>query len=385
MEKWIKQHQKDVSSQSSVLLFVFDNCNFHLNVTKRTSDHKSSYLNLINRFIVEIFETVEITAKTLWNNVDRKTFGEWLSSTNDESLEWMNTNWNLFDSRPANRPLKFLYAAANHICSFLNKSDIIILPLIFDRETLSYVDVRGIVDEFAQIYILPTERVFAFVAGDQQVWIKLFKLRLNFPTEYHWMIPVPGGWHWTWHILKGIYRMYYDTIFLPISQILGFKHLDKNANNFHYTEDFLEVVTIGIYNWIVNCIKKIPGRKPSIADWLHSRKGNRRAYELAYACLHYFIPYWVCRSAIKWNQADKMEEWWRYWIHLFIAAGKNHYSLLSIRFLWILRSVDVEVKELYDKYCTLSFSGDLGTGIPADGVVELVSKSNIMHNMLETT
>lgn len=68
-----------------------------------------------------------------------------------------------------------------------------------------------------------------------------------------------------------------------------------------------------------------------------------------------------------------METWWRYWIHLFHATGKKHYTLLSIRFLWILRAMTPEVREIYEKYNIFSFSGDDGTGIPADRVVELVS------------
>ena len=45
----------------------------------------------------------------------------------------------------------------------------------------------------------------------------------------------------------------------------------------------------------------------SFTDWLHSIKPNRNAYKLAYACINYFIPYWVTRSALKWNKVDDMK------------------------------------------------------------------------------
>ena len=54
VEKWVKQHTKELKSTETVLWFVFDNCNFHLNATNRTHNHKSSYLNIITQFIVEI-------------------------------------------------------------------------------------------------------------------------------------------------------------------------------------------------------------------------------------------------------------------------------------------------------------------------------------------
>lgn len=58
---------------------------------------------------------------------------------------------------------------------------------------------------------------------------------------------------------------------------------------------------------------------------------------------------------------------------MFHATGKVHYTLLSIRFLWILHAMAPEVRKMYDKYNIFSFSGEEGTGIAADGMVELVS------------
>ncbi len=157
-----------------------------------------------------------------------------------------------------------------------------------------------------------------------------------------------------------------------MDKALSYKSLDIEADNFHYAKDFLEIVTIAIAKWITNCVGR-SATQDSITNWLSSIKNNRVRYELAYACIHYFIPYWEIRSAIKWNKVEEMETWWRYWIHLFHATRKKHYTLLSIRFLWILRAMAPEVREVYEKYNIFSFSGDEGTGIPADEVVELVS------------
>jgi len=94
---------------------------------------------------------------------------------------------------------------------------------------------------------------------------------------------------------------------------------------------------------------------------------------MVYACYYYFIPYWITRSALKWNKVDDMKGMWRWWIHLFIATGKKNYVVLSLRFLWIMESLNSDVKAIYDKYKVFSFSGEPGTGIAWDGVVELVS------------
>ena len=194
------------------------------------------------------------------------------------------------------------------------------------------------------------------------------------PVKYNWMIPVPGEWHWTWHIIKGIYRMFYTTVLKPFSVILGFSSLDDEAVNFHYAEDFLEMVTIAIQKWIDSCLQNYSRHNNNftITEWLHSIRRNKPAYELAYACIHYFIPYWETRAAIKANCAQDMDVWWRYWIHLFMATGKTNYSVMSIRFLWELKALHPTVRELYDQYRVVSLSGEKNSGIALDHMNEMV-------------
>ena len=136
------------------------------------------------------------------------------------------------------------------------------------------------------------------------------------------------------------------------------------------------MVTITVHNWITSCTQGFSG---TVIDWLHSIKHNRHAYELAYACIHYFIPYWCTRAALKWNTMEDLQVWWRYWTHLFIATGKYNYSIMSIRYLWMLWALHPQVKALYDQHHVLSFSGEAGTGIPYDGVAEIVCTSSSAH------
>src|ERR1700761_6329806 len=112
------------------------------------------------------------------------------------------------------------------------------------------------------------------------------------------MIPVPGEWHWTWHIIKGIFVLYYDSILLPCAKAMGYSTLDREAKNFHYAEDLLQIVTIGILGWIESCLPKLPAGF-NVIDWMHNLKQNKPLYEMVYACYYYFVPYWVTRAAIK--------------------------------------------------------------------------------------
>lgn len=281
------------------------------------SGHRTKYLHIINRFIAETPYAPPIQKKNLWLDVDRIQFGNWLQPSNDEVIASANDNWEIFTSRKDNTVLKDLFLDTEHN---VEKSNITFLKPLFHRQTLTYEDVQHSVEIFYYKYIEPHNRQYAIVSGDQQVWIKLWLLHLKDPQKYHWLIPVPGEWHWTWHILKAIFKMYYSSMLLPLSKVLRFSSLDPEAKNFHYAEDFLEMVTIAVQKWIQSSLAAHPDK--TVMQWLHElHSKNRNAYELAYACIHYFIPYWITCSSIKWNKMSEMEKWWRYWIHLFIATG----------------------------------------------------------------
>lgn len=163
--------------------------------------------------------------------------------------------------------------------------------------------------------------------------------------------------------------MYYKSILLPFSKIIGFRNLDPKADNFHYAEDLLEMVTIAIFNWMKRCIDET---MLTPMEWLESIVPNKIAHELAYSCLNYFIPYMVLRSALKWNKFEDMEDWWRWFLHLFMATKKHNYALMSLRVCMIYKALNKDAKAAINVYRVLSFTGEPGTGIPMDGVCEMV-------------
>ena len=142
--------------------------------------------------------------------------------------------------------------------------------------------------------------------------------------------------------------MYGSYILLLLSQYLGFKTLDLEAGVFHYAEDFLQIVTIAVLEWIKKCVTF--RQDMDITDWLNSLHPNENAYELAYACIYYFIPYWIFRGIVKYNIYLEVEDIWRHFIHLFIATNKSHYALLFMCFLWILKSLHPDIRKVYDDF-----------------------------------
>jgi hypothetical protein len=376
IKKYMNANVKFITSLVSVLAFVLDNCDYRIHVTHVRTENRTEVLNTINQFVMELpCLPIAVAARDIWMRFSDADFSKWIAATATESETFSSASWNLFLERPHTIPLRFMYRDTQ---STTAKSAVFILPPLFNLQTLTYEDIEIVVQQFYDKYMGGSSRTFAFVSGDQQVWIKLWYLRMRQPVKYIWMIPVPGEWHWTWHILQGIFGHYTDSILLPFAKLLGFSVVDKKAKVFHYAEDLLEMVTIGVSKWVEGSMQRFQALDPeadsfNVIDWMHHIKNkNRNVYELVYACYYYFVPYWRTRSTIKWNKHEDMKQLWRWWIHLFIATRKTNYVAMSLRYLWIMEAMHPEIKALYNQFRVMSFSGEDGTGMPWDCYMELV-------------
>lgn len=368
IEKWVKLNSEITVSDSCALFFSFDNCDFKKHVTHVRKEHRTLMLHIITQYLLQVPVDFEIPSLDIWNDVDRLEFGHWVQSHNDAAISFAESSWKSITLQHNVMPLKFEPFRGN---SKVFRADLKILKPLLNCSTLKYEDIERVVSEFFRKFMHGTARTFAFISGDQQVWIKLWYLRTRQPDKYRWLVPIPGEWHWQWHILKGIYKVFGSTILLPLSRTLGYRELDLEAKNFHYAEDFLEIVTIGILNFALPLLEKRSNL--TVQQWLHTLKPHSNLYEVIYACFYYFVPYWCTRRMIRYNDHENLEEHWRYWVHLFLATNKRNYSILSIRFLWILKSLNPNVRNLFNLSRVFSFTGKEGTGIALDGLNELVS------------
>ena len=254
--------------------------------------------------------------------------------------------------------------------SYSKKSSFVILKPVLDCNVSTYADVARVLDLFWEQHIATSERTFSFVSVDQACFARVWGLKKQFPTKYSWAIPVPGEWHWCWHILQGIYKIWGTSMFLPLSRVLNYSTFDVSARNFHYAEDFLQMVSLALMRIVSELMLFHATQSPT--ELLTMYAANSHVFELIHLFIYYICPYWVTRGAVKSGNAQIINDMWKYWLHLFIATGKRNYTQLTIRFTWCLQSLHPEIVELYNSNRVFSFSGNDHTGIPYDGVNELV-------------
>ena len=254
----------------NVLVLVFDNCSYPVKVTHVRTENRGKFHHVINSYIAVLPHVCNIAARSVWKRINDADFKNWMIASSNISKEFSEQCWAHFRSRPKDVPNQFLFQGTP---SRAPKVDMYIQEPMENLQTLQYKDIILVIDEFYRKHIQQTVCNFAFVSGDQQTWIKLMILRQKNQNKYNWIIPIPGEWHWTWHIIKGIFRMFYDSILHPFAKVLGFKSLDKKADNFHYAEDLLEMVTLSVFKWMEKAMENIPTGQ-FIVEWMHTIKDH---------------------------------------------------------------------------------------------------------------
>ena len=85
IKNWMKSNTKEVESDSSTLLYSFDNCAIHLHKTHTRSTNHSKFMHLISHFVLEDPEFVDVVSGNIWNPPVHKDFGNWLQNSNYNS------------------------------------------------------------------------------------------------------------------------------------------------------------------------------------------------------------------------------------------------------------------------------------------------------------
>ena len=377
VQNWIKDQQVQPISDENVVLFSFDNCDFYRHVTNVRLNNRSIMIHTCTQYIVEFECGYDVSVNNIWFPVAKNNFIDFLHCDFD------------FANSTANNSFKAVRAVSNHSWlkiaaiegeSHLHQLKFVILDPLIPCNTATYIDCERVLMNFWNNHMATTERVFAFVSVDQACFSRVWGLKKRFPRKFSWVIPVPGEWHWSWHILQAIFKVWGAYMLLPLSRILNYSNLDLSARNFHYAEDFLQLVTIALVQ-IASEIMRFHAITTA-TDVLTLYEANSHVYKLLYMLFYYLCPYWVTRSAIKAGNHKIINDMWRYWLHMFMATRKTNYTQLTIRFLWIMQSLNTEIAEIYNCHRVFSFSGDDNTGVPYDGVNKLVRTAILVYHIV---
>ena len=107
VEKWVGLYEKSIKFENSILVLVFDNCDFKKRVTHVRNDFRTTMLHIITQLVLEIPVVVDVPSRDIWCDVDRQDFGMWIQSTSDDALHFANKCWGDILKSYKSLPLKF--------------------------------------------------------------------------------------------------------------------------------------------------------------------------------------------------------------------------------------------------------------------------------------
>ena len=327
LSRWIKNQPPKIFNLKTVKLFSFDNCDFFRHVTNVRTTNKSTMIHTCTQIIADIQEKHDIKKEDIWRTVHKHDFVEMLCGDFDTANSIANEAYLSVSEVVASNWLKF--TPVKGLQSNLS-SDITVMEPMTPCNTSTYTDVYRILKQFYANHMQSGSSSYAFVSVDQACHALVWNLKKRHPQTFYWVVPIPGEWHWTWHILKAITKVWGASHFVPWSRVLGFAAFDVECKVFHYGEDFLQIVTIALHAICVQLMDKMGCR--NCLDLLHKLNNHAQLYEVIYMLLYYLCPYWYTRSAIKSGKYEIVNEMWSYWLHLFIATKKWKYIQLTIHF-----------------------------------------------------
>lgn len=377
VQQYLHEQPLPKHAPASSLVVCFDNNDFWQHVTHKRQHHASILLQTINYYSMEAGPIHLIEA----NNI-------WLACDEDELINFANhvagtTEWceNLAQTTTQ---LAMRYTHLHSLKDIAIEQDtphpssnIIIHAPFLDRSTSFYADIEASLGHFHQQFLHNTPLTYLFVAGDEQTFTLMWKLRIAAPEQYQWLVPIAGDFHWYWHVLKGIFRVWGRWMFVPIARLLEWRKFDLAAKNFQFAEDFFNLISIACLRLLAKLMENIGTNDLwVIAD---ATVDNANLHGFVYFTLYYVAPYWSCRSDVKCQNHAQLTDLWKYFIHLFIATNKSRYARLSIRYLWMLQYLHPDLVATFQNSRFVNLKGMAGCSSALDMFVEKVLYLHIMR------
>jgi hypothetical protein len=135
-------------------------------------------------------------------------------------------------------------------------STLIYQPPLYDTGTASYQDVRRILARIHDYHIKCLGQRIVLVVGDHQTYDRMLKLKINSTSnEYSWLVPLPGEFHFKWHVTLALHRLWWKRLAGWFCATAGMiETINENsmeaADKIKYILDFYSRVCLAIITYL---------------------------------------------------------------------------------------------------------------------------------------
>ena len=230
---------------------------------------------------------------------------------------------------------------------------------IQEASTKSYADSVDVVNRIARILRVgePGGRVRAVVAGDEETFRFMLRLKQRKPADYKWLMVYPGDWHLLLHSAKALLKRYWGAGIEHVAKELsGDDKKAADGSNYTRAHHHLTVMYEAFMTEVIEkCYRAYSGHARQAADmdhripgWIKAQAEEHQTFKLwAQFLLEDYPAYLALRTGLRTGDFKLRLAALRRIAPVFCGYGKDRYQwLVSVHLADMARTTDDDFKAL---------------------------------------
>ena len=401
-KEWITAFALDVSSQlvsrlrrkmhGCVRFVVGDNCDYQTRNVQEHTDKSGEYLHTINWLSVVVSQTLQAVlpaqlGRGAWRRPGFSRFSvrELFDPDHTDTRSLKEASWRAFMSQTQ---------AGDDILRHPHvpkpeQTELLFEEPLLDAGTAAYADVDKWLVAVRNLFCFlvgitvgcvagdeqewtPSAADLVLVVGDQQTWSRMLWLKLMHPERYSWMLPLPGEFHFTVHLLMAIHILWWHTIiFFAVNSLDSHKTIKQgwtSVEQYKYYDHFYQLTIRALALYMAEVVPPAILAKPALL--LQMVQGNAAAVHAVQFLFEFGFPWLNTRQAIRSNNSRVLDVMWPLSYHWFGPTGKTNYRIMAVIVTYIRYAMIAPLSCIWTVMRTGSLSAHAGFNVAWDFVNE---------------
>ena len=189
------------------------------------------------------------------------------------------------------------------------------------------------------------------------------------------ILPIPGGFHLLWNVLKAVFEAVGPTYITDIARRVGrgpgAVDIQCTAKNFRQSSKFIEQLTQAAIRTIITWMaEEKHGLTPM--DMMAKSHTNRPIHNFIYITFYYFVPYVRFQKAMRSGDHATVTRLMPLWLQLFIVLRKTKYAKMTVHWLHSLELLTPKWRKAAEAGTFVRLAED-GLCVGADAMIEYIN------------
>ena len=366
------REQRSEGIDVRVRFVVADNCSYSRKTTHQHVNRDGTRQDTVNWLEVPHGFPVGSIHRGLWHNGSNRFAA--LHRFDPRSTAFANLrllSWQTFIAQAA-AGLDILTHPAVHAAP--PRTVTVYQEPVLNVNTASYQDIDTSTQFISDRKLAGSEMIL--IVGDQQLYIRLLWQKIYNPDRWTWMLPLPGEWHFSVHVLMALHKLWFrplvEKLIIGLSFSKTIKDTWTSVEVYVYYDRFYQLLISACADYLRHVVPQQYQQDPRLL--LEAVSRNHAAVYLFSFLYDFGFPWLRLRHAIRANDFEVIDVMWPLTFHWFHATGKTNYTCMAVYVTCIRYGMKPELASLWTAMRTASLCGHRGRNVPFDLVLEKMNR-----------